>query len=271
MTKIIGIINNKGGVGKTTTTCQLSYMLRMAGKRVLLIDADSQKNSTGTFRAKSEGEATLYDCLLAPDKYRVDIEETIQHTKYMDIIAGDELLDDPSALSKDLQSGMLRLKNMIDNSSIRDNYDYVLIDTHPVTDMILYNVLMVATDVIIPVRAGTYEAEGIVKILKVIKEVKNSQNPDINIAGILFTDIDDRTNITLLGRTLVQEIADQEKDLDLKIFDTYIRRSVAVSESQAMRVPLFEYKKNSNASKDYEALLQECFGLDVDYSNAIGI
>ena len=245
---IYAVTNQKGGIGKTTTATCMTSILSDMGKRVLLIDTDVQCNSTDLFRAVIDGEATLYDLLLDDDPCTV--MEAIQHTEYGDIIASDFKIQGADwKLTK--KEDFLRLRKAL--SGIQ-GYDYIVVDTNPSVNSMLYNALAAADEVIIPVTAGRFAITGLSHLTETIMRVKRTLNPDLEIAGLLMVAYRSNAN---LYKDLREELRTVAPSIGTKLFDSCIRDSVKVGESQVERVPLIKYAKRSNPEKDYEAFVRE--------------
>ncbi|MCR5144714.1 MAG: AAA family ATPase [Lachnospiraceae bacterium] len=251
--KTIAIANQKGGVGKTTTSVNMAASLTELGKKVLLIDTDQQTNSTDTFRASYEGEATLYDCWLAEDKE--DINKCIQHTEIGDIIAGDPLLREAETkIARNPAAGLTSFKKMLNSL---EGYDYVLIDCPPSLGSLLQAILIAADEVIIPVTADRYAVQGLSQIWETIQNVREIMNPNLKIAGFLLVRFNTRTN---LNRATYEALENIAKQLDTKIFDTYIRESVKAREALVARETLTTYAPHSTTGEDYKMFVREYIG-----------
>ena len=250
--KIISIANQKGGVGKTTTAVNMAGILNSMKKKTLLIDADQQANSTDTFRAKYEGEVTLYDCWLAENEDKEDINNCIQHTEIGDIVAGDPLLREAEhKIAKDPITGLMSFKNML---SKLEGYDYVIIDCPPAVGAILQSILVASDEVIIPVTADRYSLQGLSQIWETIQNIRQGMNPGLTIAGFLLVRYNLRTNLNKDIYSALKSIADE---LNTRIFKTYIRESTKARESLAARDTLIRYAPNSTTAEDYVAFVKE--------------
>lgn len=248
MTKIISVINQKGGVGKTTTVVSLAAAIAKKKKKVLLIDLDPQGNATsGVGVDKGSIENSTYDVMVND----VPMSETIVSTdsKNVDIcptninLAGAEV---------ELVSAMSReqiLKNAI--SEVMDNYDYVFIDCPPSLSILTINALTASTDIIIPIQGEYYALEGLTQLINTINVVKKKLNPDINILGVVLTMFDRRTQLT---RQVKEEV---EKYFGEKVFRTYIPRNVRLAEAPSHGKPISDYDPNSKGGKAYEELAKE--------------
>lgn len=257
MGKVIAITNQKGGIGKTTSSTALSAILSSRGYKTLLIDADPQGNSSDTFRAEIEGVATLYDVMVEGTS---SIEEAIQHTEIGDVLASDDLLEEADArLEKKGISGYTMLKNAIDHLQQNEEnaYDYIIIDTPPAINHILRNVLVAADEVILPMKVGRYSFQGINKLVAGINDAK-TLNPNLKIAGVLRVEFDPRTHI---GKDTSEALTQVSQALNTKVFDSYIRRDISVPEAQDERTTLLSYSKSCRAERDYEDFLEEYLGI----------
>ena len=250
--KVITVANQKGGVAKPPTATSLAAILTSWGKKALMIDADEQCNTTDTYRAKIEGVASLYDLILDEDP--CSIEDAIQHTEFGDIIAGDPgLATAESVLSKDRDYSRLdtALKSL-------KGYEYVIIDTHPSVNSILYTTLAASDSVIIPLYADRYSLSGISMLLDTIYEVKNKLNARLRIDGILMCRIDNRR---VLDKDFQKEIEALKEEIGVNVFRTRIRETIKCRESQVKRTPLIFYAPDCTAEEDYENLVTELTGI----------
>lgn len=243
------IANQKGGVGKSTTAISMASILKSKGYKVLMIDADQQGNSTDTYRAEFDGVTTLYDVIL--DNDRADINEAIQHTETGDIVASDPLLRDSELiLSKDAE-GIYRLQDAFENLH---GYDYVIIDTAPSINKLLFGCLTVADELIIPLTADRYSLQGLSQMNEAIQVVKRRFNRNLKISGLLLTKYNPRTNLSKEFKKALEGVADQ---LGTKVFDTTIRESTKARESQTVRKTLIDYAPKCTTEKDYEDFIEE--------------
>lgn len=244
---IYAIINQKGGVGKSTTAEALTAGLTLKGFRCLAIDLDAQGNMTYTVNVKTEG-ATALGVLMG----EVKTLDAIQHTEnFGDIIASSKALAGADAFIT-MTGKEYRLKEALEN--LQENYDYIIIDTPPALGILTVNALTACTGVIIPAQAEIYSLQGIEQLAETMKPVKKYCNPHLKIEGILLTRYSSRT-------VLSREVADITKQLaarlGTKIFHTAIRENISVKEAQISRQSLFDYAPNSNAAKDYQLFIEE--------------
>lgn len=242
------IANQKGGIGKTTTATTLAGILEKKGK-TLLIDADPQGNSTSTYQAVIEDQATLYDVMVDSDA--LPIEEAIQHMENGDIVASDPLLAKAGKLLDGNVEGLYRLQDALD---MLDGYDYIVIDTAPSLDVVLYNCLIAADEVIIPVTADAYAMQGLSKLNDTIKAVQKRQNPNLKIAGLLLVKYAGRSK---LEKNVREEITDVANQIGTKLFSTAIRECVKTKEAQLNKKLLIDYAPNCTTMQDYYEFVEE--------------
>lgn len=250
MAKVFAIANQKGGVGKTTTSVSLAAALRTNKKRVLLIDTDPQCNSTDTYRAKVQNETTLYDVF----KERISIREAIQKTAAGDIVASDKLLEDADQLFTQ-QGREYILREALEE--IQGEYDYIIIDTPPRLGVMLSNALTAANSVIIAVVADRYSLQGLSELLVTIKNCRKYANKHLQIEGLLLTMFNARTNLSKDVLSTVNQIAEK---FETKVFTTQIRASVAAKEAQTNQQTIFDYAPYSTTGLDYAQFAKEIGG-----------
>lgn len=248
MTVTFVIANQKGGIGKTTTATTLAGILSQKGK-TLLIDADPQGNSTSTYQARIEDEATLYDVMVDSDK--LPLNEAIQHRENGDIVASDPLLTKAEKMLEGNVEGLYRLKDAVEEL---DGYDYIVIDTAPSLNVILYNCLIAADQVIIPVTADAYSMQGLQQLYNTIKAVQKRQNPSLSIAGLLLVKYSGRSNLEKRVQTQLEELAES---MDTKLFQTAIRECVKAKEAQDVKKLLVDYAPNCTTMQDYFSFADE--------------
>lgn len=246
MARIISIANQKGGIGKTTTAVALSTCLQEKGKKVLLIDTDMQCNSTDIYGAKTNDATTLYDVLIGNDGKFAPLSDAVQSTPSGDIVASDRLLvgADPE-LQRDL-NGLYRLQDAIEN--MKHDYDYIVIDTNPTVNQLLYNCLIASDYVVIPVTADRLGLIGLSQISDTIKAVKSRANKKLKILGLLVVKYKANLN---LEKEVLDNLAEAATMIGTKLFKTKIRESVKVRESQGNRIPLTKFAPKCTSTIDY--------------------
>jgi chromosome partitioning protein len=245
---IIAIANQKGGVGKTTTTINLAAGFARCGRRVLLIDLDPQGNSSISFLDPREIQASAYDMMVDGEG---DISSYIYHTA----IEGLDIVPARISLAK-LESKLVgdfdapfRLKDRL--ASLSDDYDTIFIDTPPTLGLITINALVASSHVIIPIQSSFYALEGTDDLLETIGKVKARPNAGLEILGVLVTLFDKRT-------TLAREVFEQIKGVfGERVFETVITKSVRLEEAPAYKESIFSFAPQSSGALEYARLCQE--------------
>ena len=248
MGRVIAVTNQKGGVGKTTTAVNLSAALGDAGKRVLLIDADPQGNSTSGYgiEKKSLG-ATSYDLLIEG----TPIAECTVKTKFRGVElvpAGIELAGAEIELAA-LDQRAFRLRNAL--LPVKEQYDLILIDCPPSLGLVTLNALAAADTILIPIQCEYYALEGLSQLMATVRQVKRLYNPRIDLEGVLLTMYDGRLNLTM------QVVAEVKKFFPKKVFRTVIPRTVRISEAPGFGMPVIYYDKASRGTLAYRELARE--------------
>ena len=263
--EIIAIANQKGGVGKTTTTFNLGVALAQEGKRVLLVDADPQGDLT-TYMGVHDTDniptlASLMECYIQDRNIDTD-SAIIHHKENIDLLPTNL---DLSAMEISLVTAMSReytIKNCL--SSIKDKYDYILIDCMPSLGMITINALASADKVVIPVQTQFLAAKGMGHLLKTVAKVKRSINPNLKIGGILLTLVDKRTKLSKETKQLLEE----NYGNIVKIYNTQIPSAVKVAESTSSGKSIFSYDKNSKVTSAYKEFGKEILTDGKEYTKS---
>lgn len=247
MGKIISIANQKGGVGKTTTAINLSTVLAKRNKKTLLIDMDPQGNATSGVGIEKNLEKSIYNVLIEENP----IEEAILKTdiKNLDICPSTINLAGAEVELVSMMSREMRLKEKLE--SVKDNYDYILIDCPPSLGLITLNAFTASNSVLIPVQCEYYALEGLGQLLNTVKLVKKHLNKDLEIEGALLTMFDTRTN---LSKQVVDEVKRYFAD---KVYKTVIPRNVKLSEAPSYGMPITVYDPRSKGAKCYDKLGKE--------------
>ena len=254
MGKIIAIVNQKGGVGKTTTSINLSASLAVLGKNVLLLDLDPQGNTTtGIGLNKGDIDKSIYDVLIN----NCEIRDAIIHTKYkrLDLIPSTinlagidtEFFEKSKEDTRFIKGAQLKIKL----ETISKSYDFIIIDCPPSLGVIVTNALTAANSVIIPVQCEFLALEGIMQLLNVIMMAQKQLNPDLDIEGVLLTMLDSRTN---LGFEVVDEIRKYFKE---RVYNTIIPRLVRLTEAPSHGKPVIAYDPKSKGTEAYLNLAKE--------------
>lgn len=258
MGKIISVANQKGGVGKTTTTVNLATILAKKGKKVLLIDADPQGNATSGLGVEKEVEVSTYDLLVNDTQ----IEEIIQDTiiKNLKVCPSNINLAGAEVELVSMMSREQRLKEKLD--VVKEKFDYVLIDCPPSLGLITLNSFTASNSVLIPVQCEYYALEGLGQLLNTVNLVKKHLNKEIQIEGALLTMYDIRTN---LSNQVVKEV---KRYFDNKVYKTVIPRNVRLSEAPSYGMPITEYDPRSKGAKSYMKFAKEFLKLNEEEKKA---
>ncbi|MCT8388803.1 ParA family protein [Leuconostoc holzapfelii] len=246
MAQIIALANQKGGVGKTTTSVNLGAALAQAGQRVLLVDIDAQGNATsGSGIDKSELERDSYDVIVD----NVALRDVIVPTDNYDLVPATIQLSGAEIELADKDAREYRLKTAL--ATVNDDYDFILIDNPPALGLLTVNAFTAADAILIPVQTEFYALEGLGQLLNTIELVRQQFNAELDIAGILLTMYDGRTN-------LAKQVADEVRQyFGDKVYDTVIPRTVRLSEAPSYGQAIIDFDPRSVGAQVYTELAQE--------------
>ncbi len=248
MGRIIAIANQKGGVGKSTTTINLSAALAEMGQKVLTIDGDPQGNTTsGLGLEKREVENSLYELILGQCDFESCVQDTVMEN--LKIIPSNVNLAAAEIELIGINNKEYILKEIIDE--IKENYDFILIDCPPSLNMLTVNAMTTADTVLVPIQCEYYALEGLAELLRTIDLVQNRLNPALEIEGVVFTMYDARTNLSL------QVVENVKANLKQAIYKTIIPRNVRLAEAPSHGLPINMYDPKSVGAESYRLLAEE--------------
>ena len=247
MGRIIAIANQKGGVGKTTTAINLSACLAEAGQKVLVVDIDPQGNTTSGFGIQKDNEKTVYEVMLR----EIDIKEAIISNVFdnLDVLPSNVNLAGAEIDLIDVERREYVLKESIE--TVRDNYDYVILDCPPSLSMLTVNAMSAANTVLVPIQCEYYALEGLTQLIHTINLVKKKLNPELELEGVVFTMYDSRTNLSL------QVVENVKDNLKQNIYKTIIPRNIRLAEAPSHGLPINIYDPKSTGAESYRLLAEE--------------
>ena len=246
MGKIIAVVNQKGGVGKTTTAVNLTAALTEAGKRVLLCDFDPQANATsGLGLDKRHLRHSVYDVIIND----VSAKDAIVQTKFGDVLPSTADLAGAGVELVTMDSPNYRLKNALD--TVKDRYDLIFIDCPPSLELLTLNSLCAADGIMVPVQCEYYALEGLTDLMTTLRMVKKRLNPRLEIFGVALTMFDGRTNFST---QVAQEV---RRHFPGKVYATAIPRNVRLAEAPSHGLPVSAYDKSSRGAQAYKAMAAE--------------
>ncbi len=248
MSRIIAIANQKGGVGKTTTAINLSSCLAEKGKKVLVIDMDPQGNTTsGLGIDKNALENTIYEMIIGECQLEECLLENVFNN--LSLIPSNVNLSGAEIELMDIEGKEYIVRGQV--NTIRDNYDFVIIDCPPSLSMLTVNAMTTADSVIVPIQCEYYALEGLSQLIHTITLVKKRLNPNLDIEGVVFTMYDARTNLSL------QVVENVKNNLHQNIYKTIIPRNIRLAEAPSHGMPINLYDSKSAGAESYKLLAEE--------------
>lgn len=259
MGKIIGICNQKGGTGKTTTAINLSSFLGLGNKKTLLIDMDPQGNATSGVGFNGEGKNSIYDVIMD----RVSLSDSIYPTEWpqLHIIPADISLTGGEVELVNSENRELRLREKLEE--IKDDFSYIIIDAPPSLGLLTVNALAASDSLIIPIQCEYYALEGVSKLVNTIEVVRERLNPDLDIEGVLLVMADFRTRLTL------QVIEEVRNFFQQKTFNIIVSRNVKLAEAPSFGKPIHFYDSTCVGAKAYLNLAQEVLKEEIEIDRLV--
>ena len=245
MAKIIAIVNQKGGVGKTTTCVNLTSSLKEKGKRVLLCDFDPQANSTSGMGVDKTVSKGVYEVLVSD----IPAAEAVAHTRFGDVLPSNKALAGAGIELIGMENREYLLRDALE--TLRPQYDYIFIDCPPSLELLTLNALCASNSILVPVQGEYFALEGLSDLMNTVRIVRRSLNPRLELEGVLLTMFDGRTNLAM-------QVAEEVKHyFPGKVYATVIPRNVRLSEAPSHGKPITAYDRSSRGAEAYTALAKE--------------
>ncbi len=245
MSRIVAVVNQKGGVGKTTSAVNLTAALHEQGARVLLVDFDPQANASSGLGVSRRSKYSSYDVIING----VPAEQAIVHTQWGDVLPSSSALAGAGVELADMEQREYVLKKALD--SVAERYDYLFIDCPPSLELLTLNGLCAAEQILIPVQCEYYALEGLSDLMSTMRAVKKRLNPRLTIFGVLLTMFDGRTNFS---SQVAQEV---RRFFPGKVYAAAIPRNVRLAEAPSHGLPIMAYDKHSKGAKAYRDVAEE--------------
>ena len=251
MGRVIAIANQKGGVGKTTTSINLSAALAERGKKVLVIDTDPQGNTTSGFGLdKNELEDTIYELMIGECSIEAAIKKNVvEDLEGVDIIPSNVNLAAVEIELIDAEQKEFILREAI--SKVKDNYDFIVIDCPPSLSMLTVNAMTTANTVLVPIQCEYYALEGLSQLVHTVNLVRDRLNPELEMEGVVFTMFDSRTNLSL------QVVENVKEHIQENVYKTIIPRNIRLAEAPSYGLPINIYEPKSAGAEAYRLLADE--------------
>ena len=245
MAKIVAIVNQKGGVGKTTTCVNLAAALKAAGKKILLCDFDPQANSTSGMGVDKSTSNGIYDVLING----IETEKAIVSTPYGDVLPSSKTLAGAGVEMIEMDNRQFLLRNAL--HAVQANYDFIFIDCPPSLELLTLNALCAADSLLVPLQGEYFALEGLSDLMNTVRIVRRNMNPNLQIEGVLLTMFDGRTNLAI---QVAQEV---KRFFPGKVYHTVIPRNVRLSEAPSHGKPITAYDRTCRGAEAYTALAKE--------------
>ena len=245
MAKIIAIVNQKGGVGKTTSCVNLAAALKAAGQRILLCDFDPQANATSGMGVAKTVSNGIYDVLINS----VETEKAIVRTSYGDVLPSSKALAGGGVEMIEMADRQFLLRSALD--AVREDYDYIFVDCPPSLELLTLNALCAADSLLVPLQGEYYALEGLSDLMNTVRIVRRNMNPRLQIEGVLLTMFDGRTNLAI---QVAQEV---KRFFPGKVYATVIPRNIRLSEAPSHGKPITAYDRGCRGAEAYLALANE--------------